>query len=470
MNDISSFKEKRLLWLILTLLALLLMGFYIFAWDYSDYLLDDDFNGYSVGTLDGQGTPAWGCTNPAVCQVEDSVVFEGTNSLVFDNGGIGTYYYAQRSQATTTDGTEIFYIMTTDQANTFGTMNWIAEYNDYVTQIRMYGGKIEALVSGGNYVSLFEPVVNNIWYEVKVEWRSSDGKFQYTGPNATSTGWVTALQTWNYFKQTKLGYISFNVAGKEVYFDHFAKDPYEEEEAPEFRIWGTNPASSTEITTSTTNFTFNYEGFATSTEGYAGWNGIIVNFCEEITGICAKEKKYPKADLSGTSGQKTLSFENFDFDANGNWILIGSAYYGMFNQNWEWVEGYTGNVVSPDYFVVVNYEGLPTIFEVQEPETWYAGNTEYATPTAFFSSVSDLLSPIFSKIGEFGSRITGFFNQNEAFSRGANIGGTLPLFGLYMKDFEFLFGGFPLMNIFILAMIFLIGFFLFKLILKIVRG
>jgi hypothetical protein len=174
--------------------------------------------------------------------------------------------------------------------------------------------------------------------------------------------------------------------------------------------------------------------------------------------------------LGGTSGQKTLSFENFNFDTNGDWYFEGKAYVRFMTANFDVITAYSYNVVSPEYFIKVNFEGLPEIFKVEVPVTWYSEHTDYATPTMFFSSVSGILSPLFSKIGDFGSRITGFFNQTEAFSRGKNIGAILPTFKLYIAQFSFLFGGFPIIETFILAMVVMVGFFLFKLVFRLVRG
>jgi hypothetical protein len=314
-----------------------------------------------------------------------------------------------------------------------------------------------------NPITIKSGIAINTWYNLQIEWDTFTTKCRY---QVDVEGWTSWTDCFN--NEAFGGDILLDVSRMgtgSVYIDTAGVPP-----EPEFRIWGINPASSTEITATSTNFTFGYEGFATTTEGFIGWNGILVNFCEEITGICAEEKKYTKAELVGTSGQKTLSFDNFNFDANGHWNLIGDAYFGMFSSDWEWSEGYTGDVVSPDYYVMINFEGLPDIFQVEVPATWYSEHTEYATSTAFFSSVSNILSPLFSKIGEFGSRITGFFDQAEAYSRGKNIGAILPTFKLYIAQFSFLFGGFPIIETFILAMVVMVGFFLFKLVFRIVRG
>lgn len=458
---ISTFGEKWKLALLLWLLCAILIAGYVFG--FVDFILIDDFNDYTLGDINGKGN--WNSPDGKFI-VQNSVYLEGGKALEFDNSSAGVGYYAENLGILETQtGTSTFYIRSNDVVNSVGLVYWMNSAADYSTFIALRLSKIQYLAAGGEFITLRE-ISNDTWYRVQVEWdKPNHGNFmKFSVEGGTTTDWTGVLQAWDKFVGIKLYGRIDNVSNKKIFWDYFDKEPFEEA-PPEFRIWGINPASSTEIATDTESFTFGYEGFATST-----WSGIIVNFCEQTTGICAKEKKYPKVNLEATSGQKTLTFKNFDFDVNSNWWLIGNAYYGTFNQNWMWVESYTGNVVSPDYYIVINFEGLPIIFTMEEPETWYAEHTEYATPTAFFSDFTNFLSPIFVKIGEFGSRVQNYFNQNEAHARGNNIGSILPTFGVYINEVSFLFGDFPLLNMFFVGIALLIGFFLFKLIIKVVRG
>ena len=411
----------------------------------------DNFDDYPLGALAGNDDWTGGG------YVVNDEAQSGSNSAFFS-----TTYGEKTLDATTTDDYFSFYSYIGTGSYTFVRfLNGTAPIYPFISIDNNYGGSGRVGIyhySGAAY-TLIAPVVADNWYFIEVEWRSTPTRdFRFQVDSGGWTAWISSDITAN-------GLNIVSLAGSHItapnYFDTFLG----EAPLPEFRIWGIAPASSTEIVATSTEFTFGYEGFATTS-----WSGILVNFCEETTGICADEKKYPKADLSGTSGQKTLSFDNFNFDANGHYDLIGDAYFGSFNYNWEWVEGYTGDVVSPDYYVMINFEGLPEIFQVEVPATWYTEHTEYATSTAFFSTISDILTPLFSKIGEFGSRISGFFNQDEAYSRGKNIGAILPTFKLYIAQFSFLFGGFPIIETFILAMVVMVGFFLFKLVFRLVRG
>lgn len=447
-------KRVRRAW---SVFGVLLVSSFTIFWGFSVFgatSFTDDFEDYPLGALAGNDSWTGGGS------VVDTVVQAGIHAITVSQGTYGK----KTLDATTTDGYLSFYFRaSSNQSYTIfrlyngGTSLYPiirAEYNYAFASTSIF------YYDGVAYTELSSLVLNT-WYQIEVKWRKdlmlgSQMRFQID-----KSGWTA----WVSSDMTASGLDSFGFAGSYITTPNYSDTLSAEEPLGEFRIWGISPASSTEITATSTEFTFGYEGFATST-----WNGILVNFCEETTGICAEEKKYPKSELSGTSGQKTLSFENFNFDANGHWNLIGDAYFGMFSSNWEWVEGYTGNVVSPDYYVMINFEGLPEIFQVEVPETWYTEHTDYATSTAFFSSISGILTPLFSKIGEFGSRISGFFDQNEAFSRGNNIGAILPTFKLYIAQFSFLFGGFPIIETFILAMVVMVGFFLFKLIFRLIRG
>lgn len=447
---------------------------------------EDDFNSYNNGQLLNQGSWVAGnfdAVNPQGFEVESTTTYEGSKAVsvhlsdtfvtsdikkVFTPESSATTYFSLRYS-----GTMAYYDMA------YVTFWSGSSLKIFFRVISSMAGIVTQVYSGGDWQEVTPPTAfqADTWYPFKIEWDDANhnDRFRVANYNNASSTWADwsnwyAVHNSPYTTIDTIDLYAYNFLPNDtfvwdMYWDTFSETDPTTAPPAEFRIWGIDPASSTEITATSTEFTFGYEGFASTI-----WNGIIVNFCEEITGICANEKKYPKADLSGTSGEKTLTFDDFDFDANGHYDLIGDAYFGMFNSNWEWSEGYTGDVVSPDYYVMINFEGLPEIFQVEVPETWYTEHTEYATSTAFFSTISGILTPLFSKIGEFGDRISTFFDQNEAYSRGKNIGAILPTFKLYIAQFSFLFGGFPIIETFILAMVVMVGFFLFKLVFRIVRG
>jgi len=435
-------------------------------------IFEEDFETYNVGSLLGQG--GWvDIGNGSYFVITSTTTIEGDRTLQATSRDNGAWTGVKKPGDEISTGQMCFKFKT--DAIDFAGQAQIefmedAGYRIIISMPPMIAGNNKFQYhDGASYIAFATSNYEiDTEYIICTQWDSATDLARYQIDCGDWSAWDTGMASFNYINVFRIQ--SAHSTGHNYFFDDIAEDLCLPPEEPDFRIWGSDPASSTEITATSTDFTFGYEGFATSTEGFAGWNGIIVNFCEEITGICTKEKKYPKSELGGTSGEKTLAFGDFDFDANGHWDLIGTAYYGSFNYNWVWVEGYLGNVVSPDYYVEINFEGLPDIFQVEVPATWYTEHTEYATSTAFFSSVSDILTPIFSKIGEFGNRVSGFFNQEEAYSRGQNIGAILPTFKLYIAQFSFLFGGFPIIETFILAMVVMVGFFLFKLVFRLIRG
>lgn len=428
-------------------------------------IFETDFETYDVGALVGQD--GWtDIGDGSYFQITSTSTISGVRSIqVLDKTGAWTG--VKKTGVGVADG-KICFKFETDLINGTGQAQIeLMEGAGYRVIISMppliAGNNKFKYHDGASYVDFgTENYEQDRTYIICTEWRTSDNMARYQIDCGDWTEWDTAMAGFEDIDVFRIQ--SAHSALRHNFFDDIAEDLCEEEE-PEFRIWGTDPVSTTEISATSTEFTFQYEGFASSS-----WSGIIVNFCEEITGICADEAKFPKSELSGTSGQETLYFDNFNFEANGHYDLIGDAYFGMFNSAWEWVEGFTGDVVSPQYYVMINFEGLPEIFQVEVPEDWYSEHSEYATSTTFFSTITGILTPLFSKIGDFGSRISGFFDQNEAYSRGNNIGAILPTFKLYIEQFSFLFGGFPLIETFILAMVVMMGFFLFKLVFRTVRG
>ncbi len=431
-------------------------------------IFETDFETYDVGALVGQD--GWtDVLTGNVFVVSSTTTINGVRS-VMANGNAAAWTEVKREGSEIADGSIClnFLISSVGSGSNGQFQIALKEADVYkiVFRVPYWTGSNKAEYhDGANYIVFgTENHSPDTEYSICTEWRTSDNQARYRVNCGDWTEWDSVLGG-DFVFIDNLRIQSAADVGEYNLFDDISEDLCQEEEEPEFRIWGTDPASETEINATSTEFTFEYEGFASSS-----WSGIIVNFCEEITGICADEAKFPKSELSGTSGQETLYFDNFNFEANGHYDLIGDAYFGMFNSAWEWVEGFTGDVVSPQYYVMINFEGLPEIFQVEVPEDWYSEHSEYATSTTFFSTITGILTPLFSKIGDFGSRISGFFDQNEAYSRGNNIGAILPTFKLYIEQFSFLFGGFPLIETFILAMVVMMGFFLFKLVFRTVRG
>ena len=83
-----------------------------------------------------------------------------------------------------------------------------------------------------------------------------------------------------------------------------------------------------------------------------------------------------------------------------------------------------------------------------------------------FASVATALGPTFSNIGEFGQTISDYFDVDEAYARGKEIGLSIPIFRYYLSTIDTFFGGFPLMTIFLIILLLMVGIFVFKMIMK----
>jgi len=57
-------------------------------------------------------------------------------------------------------------------------------------------------------------------------------------------------------------------------------------------------------------------------------------------------------------------------------------------------------------------------------------------------------------------------DTGQAYNTGVELGTFIPLYRDYIEGIEYFFGGFPLVQIFIVLVILLIGIFIFRLILK----
>lgn len=309
--------------------------------------------------------------------------------------------------------------------------------------------------SGGGY--LWDDLVNvemNEWYVFGAEWHTTEASVRYTYDGGTNwSDWKLTFQT-----DEKIAgvYFDSNVsAGQSWEMDWVALGaPF----MPEFRVFGVSPASGTTITDLSDEIVIGWEGFD---EWYQNVYGkISVHFRNEKTGISLPAVWIEPA--TSTSGQKTFTFSDFGLDyANADWHLFARAISGY---PWYLM---TGDVVSPKYYVKIDIEGQEVLFEMSDWETWYAEKSDkYDTPTEAFSTLAGLVEPIFSQIGNFGGIIIDFLDITEARETGENLAIAIPVLRQYVDEIENLFKGFPVIKIFLLCMVFIIGAFIVKLILK----
>jgi hypothetical protein len=292
------------------------------------------------------------------------------------------------------------------------------------------------------------------WYRIEVEWDNTDPFEEFIvtifdiedefiaelTPTCPESGVVPA---------TYLGVFDLRFNAK---FDDFATLA-----PPELRVYGISPESESVITDTADDITI----------GWVHWNlegiykDLIFYFWEANTGIVTGQQIY---EVEAKNGSITYDFSDFDFEKNGKYYLKAKArsYYSI-----EYGALYTTDLVDPTYWVEIDIEGWEEIFEMPDYEGWYAENVDrFATPTPVFINVTGFLSPIFGKIGEFISNALSFLDMGEAYQTGFDLGKIFPTFEQYVTAIEPFFGGFPILEMFKIVLLLLIGIFGVKFIFK----
>lgn len=233
----------------------------------------------------------------------------------------------------------------------------------------------------------------------------------------------------------------------------------------EGQIWASDPASGTIITNPESSFTFNWAGIDP-------YNLLGIGFNNRLTGISSDYIYYEIDSLIGSS--TTINLNTFGIDRNGNWYFQGFLT-ALTPETYEDVF-FTGRYTSistndlaedQNYYLTFSVLGFETIFVMETFEDWYAINsTRYDSPTNMFIAITGVIGPIFNRIGEFGQRIEDYFNLDEAYSSGFGIGRNIPIFGYYLAQISFFIGNFPFIKWVFIILLFFVGVFIFRLVLK----
>lgn len=243
----------------------------------------------------------------------------------------------------------------------------------------------------------------------------------------------------------------------DIYFEITGNfDSYPGMPAPPARFFGISPESGTTITNLEDEFIVGWENLP------EGTNFIILNFINEATGITEGSGAF---FITQTSGEKTFTFSNFNFEKNGLFRLFagGGIKLGLIILP-VWIE------VSPAYYINLNIEGYPGYFQMPDWLDWYHANAMFDEPTDIFSVIGGFMGPLYDKIGEFGDRAATFLNTDDAYNYGYNLGLVFPTLRHYVNAIEVFFGGFPIITIFLVVLILLLAIFIFRLILKFIPG
>jgi len=232
---------------------------------------------------------------------------------------------------------------------------------------------------------------------------------------------------------------------------------------PDASVWGTAPVSGTEITDLEDTMTVEYEGLD-------DYETLYITLRHPPTGLFTDAKEYDLTELGG-SGEIIVNLDDLNIEKNGNWYLHAVAVrqgyqieQGQFLSGYGWI--WSDDLTDGDYYLDINIEGYEEIFAMSDFNSWYDENSKFDAPTEMFGAIAGFFEPIFSKVGEFGSRIENYFDTNTAYSKGFEIGKAIPLFAYYVEQIAVFMGGFPLMNWLLIIILLLVGIFVFRVILK----
>jgi len=299
----------------------------------------------------------------------------------------------------------------------------------------------------------------NTWHTVYVEWNSTTRDVRIQVDALGWSEWFDLLTGYNY----PVGGFSLRYGyGSEVFFDNF-NIAEGSPQLGEARVFGVYPASGTEITDLNNTLTIEYEGLE-------GWDSLYVNLKNLETGIFTNTRFFEVSDIGG-SGSLEINLLDFEIEKNGNWYLYANGVYQGYVYEGGFLKG-TGFIWSEDltdglYFLNVNIEGLEPIFQMSDFNVWYSGNVEkFDEPTEMFTAIAGFFQPIFSTLGEFGNRITGYFETDKAYTQGFEIGKAIPMFSYYVGQIGVFIGGFPIINWLLIIILVLVGIFIFRTIMK----
>jgi hypothetical protein len=415
------------------------------------YPFSDDFESYNLGDLAGQG--GWQhFDSDGTYNVVDTFSHTGTKSVqIFQNriDKIGTSILAGQWSFWIYKGNtaKLEIVLQSDSATyDVGCGLIFLDYNI---------GKLSIFDMADPYPIVdFGNTPYNDWFKVSIDWDFSTMLYRAKMNNENWSEWKNIY----YICENDNGFKGIRLRSEytaNTFIDDIAIEP-------EARVFGITPESETEITIPSTTFEFGWIGLK-------DWDSLSVVFQNRATGIFTNAKEF---EIETEEGEMEFSLEDFNFDKNGkfNFYATATRYVpevmsGMYltgRYSYEWSE----DLVSPDYWLMINIGGLEPIFEMSNFTDWYAIKSKFDTPTEMFSSIADFFSPIFSKIGEFGNRIQDYFNVNESYSQGYEIGKAVPYFAYFVGEISLFLGGFPILKWLFIIILLLTGIFIFRLILK----
>ena len=178
-------------------------------------IFEDDFNSYDDGDLNGQGD--WSAN--AIWDVQGTIVKEGAKAVKATNGN---WYEMSKDGTARTDGRITFYVRA---AQTDAHLNCLLRQvgaADFAMSLYFNGdGNIQYKDDVGYHT--IQAYSADQWYEVEVEWRSSDHKLRYRIDEGDWTDWKATWLNWT----TGFDRVWITQYGTGTFYvDYIAENPY----------------------------------------------------------------------------------------------------------------------------------------------------------------------------------------------------------------------------------------------------
>lgn len=396
----------------------------------------DDFEDYSIGILDGQDN--WvqlGGTHFG--SVQNSVVYEGSKAGAVSNTLGDPFYQLYKTFASSSSGNLTFAFQQTQPTATSSDAVFTIKLSSATTS-SSFGFKLEWVEDATSSFDLFysngetawqdyvDDVATGTWHILQIEWNAENDEVRLKIDDHSWTDWQSSASPFDYADRFSFSDVAFHI----FYFDSMEFD----EDCAFYNDFNS-------CQTAGCCWSYLPEGLT--------WGGTT-NFCSRCpSGSCGSSW----LDCQNCATQETCEAQENCFwyletcrfgetECSGVSLGLCDNQSGCENAGGYWYDDFCW------------YSPKPTYFESWED--WYATHGNYATPTAFVSSLASSTQGFFETIGGFLIAFDEFFNLTEAYERGNNLGSALPVARGYLGVFDDFLGGFPIGEIFFIILIFML--------------
>lgn len=319
--------------------------------------------------------------------------------------------------------------------------------------IQPYGGEcVMRILADNTEVSVSADQWNDLAFQID----TSAGEARVSSDGGSSwSSWESITST--QYTGDGIDKLYLYVSSDGIFIDDISEE--EVYQAPSFTIYP--PESGATITDMETgDFDISWLNWATST-----YYDFCIFWEEYETEITVGRKCLIRT--SETGSEEDIAYSDFGFDKNGKFRATVRAR--KINESGRPYIASDNLMFDDDYHIFVNVSGWDEYFSMPDYGDWYSTTVDrFATPTAFFSGVAGFLDPFFSKIGEFGNRVEEYFDSEEAYNTGYELGIGIPLMRQYVDLIDVFFGGFPVIEVFLIILVLMLAIFIVRLILKLV--